>query len=262
MEAFEENLNHINEHPGFTLSRAGALISTAFPFLAASPDAIFSCPCHGSGVIEIKCPFKFKNGLISTAAKTKGFPLIYNEETRMYSMDQDHAYYFQVQLQLFISGYRFAFFVVYTALDLVYVTVPYDADLLSASIPQAKKFFLEVIMPEVLGGYFYLKSTMRTEVPHNNIVNQYLPCYCQKELPGSSKTVFCADENCKRKKFHESCIKWQLNAPKRITKLWKCDTCRKINRAAAPKTRRHTLLLVPDTNPVQRNVLSNVTNVL
>ncbi|XP_032789728.2 uncharacterized protein LOC116926910 isoform X2 [Daphnia magna] len=109
LEAFEENLNHINEHPGFTLSRAGALISTAFPFLAASPDAIFSCPCHGSGVIEIKCPFKFKNGLISTAAKTKGFPLIYNEETRMYSMDQDHAYYFQVQLQLcfFCGLYRF-----------------------------------------------------------------------------------------------------------------------------------------------------------
>ncbi len=181
----------------------------------------------------------------------------------MYSMDKDHSYYFQVQPQLFISGYRFAFFVVYTALDLVYVTVPYDADLLSASIPKAKKFFVEVIIPEVLGGYFYLKSTMRTEVPPNSIVNQYMPCYCQKELPGSSKTVFCADENCKRKRFNESCIKSQLNAPKRITRITrKCDTCRKIYRAAAAKTRRHTLLLVPDTNPVQRNVLSNVTNVL
>jgi hypothetical protein len=117
-------------------------------------------------------------------------------------------------------------------------------------------------MPEVLGGYFYLKSNMRTEVPPNSIVNQYLWFYCQKNYLKVKKTVFCADENCKRKRFHESSIKSQLNAPKRITKLWKCDTCRKIYRTAAAKKRIHTLLLVPDTNLVQRNILSNVSNIL
>ena len=174
LEEFEEKINHVNEHPGFTISRACALISTEFPFLAASLDAIFTCPCYGNGVIEVKCPFKFKNVTITTAAQTKGFPFIYSEEKNSYSMDKDHAYYFQVQPQLFIAGYRFAYFVVYTTLDMVYVTVPYDADLLSVSIPQAKKNVLEVIMPEVLGGYFYLKSAMRNNVPQNSLENKYL----------------------------------------------------------------------------------------
>jgi hypothetical protein len=160
----------------------------------------------------------------------------------MYSMDNDHAYYFS-SAPTFHCWVSLCFCGLY-CVDLVYVTVPYDADLLSASIPKAKKFF-EVIMPEVLGGYFYLKSNMRTEVPPNSIVNQYLRCYCQKNYLKVKKPVFCADENCKRKRFHESSIKSQLNAPKRITKLWKCDTCRKIYRTAAAKKRIHTLLLIP-----------------
>jgi hypothetical protein len=87
----------------------------------------------------------------------------------MYSMDNDHAYYFS-SAPTFHCWVSLCFCGLY-CVDLVYVTVPYGADLLSASIPKAKKFF-EVIMPEVLGGYFYLKSNMRTEVPPISIVNQ------------------------------------------------------------------------------------------
>lgn len=263
LEEFQEKIGRLNEHPGFSLSRTGALISTEFPFLAASPDAVFSCPCHGKGVVEIKCPFKFKNALISTAAKTKDFPLTFNEEESRYVMDTEHAYYYQVQLQLFITGYRFGFFVVYTELDLVYITVPYDERFLSASIAKAKKFFLEVIMPELIGGYFYLKSTMQKEVPANTIENKYLPCYCQQEDPKNLPIVICADNNCKRKKFHESCIKSQSNPPKRITKIWKCDTCKKAARAvaaAAAKAKKNNLPVVPNNSQVQRRALSNITN--
>ncbi|EFX66120.1 hypothetical protein DAPPUDRAFT_332523 [Daphnia pulex] len=102
-------------------------------------------------------------------------------------------YYSQEQFKSSFSflGIALLFFGLY-CVDLVYVTVPYGADLLSASIPKAKKIFVEVIMPEVLGEYFYLKSTMRTEVPPKSLLNQYLRCYCQKESPGSKKNrVLC-----------------------------------------------------------------------
>ena len=109
----------------------------------------------------------------------------------------------------------------------------YDGRFLTASIPKAKKFFFEVIMPELIGGYFYLKSTMQKEVPANTIENKYLPCYCQQEDPKNLPIVICEDKNCKRKKIHESCIKSKTNPTKRITKIWKCDTCKKGARAVA-----------------------------
>ena len=72
--------------------------------------------------------------------------------------------------------------------------------------------------------------------------------------------VICADNNCKRKTFHESCIKSQTNPPKRITKLWKCDTCKKAARAAAAKAKKNNLPVVPSNSKVQRTALSNITN--
>ena len=34
------------------------------PYIAASPDGMFSCACHGDAVIEIKCPFKIRKKTI------------------------------------------------------------------------------------------------------------------------------------------------------------------------------------------------------
>ncbi len=41
-------------------------------------------------------------------------------------MNKAHDYYYQVQLQMYTTGYRFAVFVVYTTVDLMYREVPYD----------------------------------------------------------------------------------------------------------------------------------------
>lgn len=38
-------------------------ISLFQPYLAASPDGEFSCGCHGTGVLEIKYPYEYKEGL-------------------------------------------------------------------------------------------------------------------------------------------------------------------------------------------------------
>ena len=68
---------------------------TDYPFLGASPDGLISCDFHRIGVIEIKCPYKYKNGL-KEAIDDYNFPSdIQKMETR-----KSHAYYFQIQLQI------------------------------------------------------------------------------------------------------------------------------------------------------------------
>ena len=33
------------------------------PLLVASPDGLTECSCHRQGLVEIKCPYKYRNGL-------------------------------------------------------------------------------------------------------------------------------------------------------------------------------------------------------
>ena len=47
-----------SRHQDMEVTEAGLYISKASPYLAASPDGIVKCTCHGTGVLEIKCLFK------------------------------------------------------------------------------------------------------------------------------------------------------------------------------------------------------------
>ena len=52
----------------------------------ASPDGIIVCDCHGKGLLEIKCPHKYRNGLRSWQ-DDKDFP--FNESGQI---KKDHIY--------------------------------------------------------------------------------------------------------------------------------------------------------------------------
>ncbi len=48
------------KHKGLKVKCAGLIISKNCPLLRASPDGIVSCSCCGTGIVEIKCPYKFQ----------------------------------------------------------------------------------------------------------------------------------------------------------------------------------------------------------
>lgn len=50
-----------SHHECFSLQSAGLQVSTKFPYLGALPDGIISCSCCGTGLLEIKCPYKYRN---------------------------------------------------------------------------------------------------------------------------------------------------------------------------------------------------------
>ncbi|KAK3106582.1 hypothetical protein FSP39_023075, partial [Pinctada imbricata] len=51
---------YMNEHKSSRVALSGLIINASYPHLGASPDGVVQCKCCGLGILEIKCPYKFK----------------------------------------------------------------------------------------------------------------------------------------------------------------------------------------------------------
>ncbi len=90
---------------------SGLIINTSYPHMGASPDGLINCDCCGKGVIEIKCPYTCVDKSFQEATSQRSFfmELVEGE----YSLKKDHAYFYQIQMQL-KSGSVYCDFVVVT----------------------------------------------------------------------------------------------------------------------------------------------------
>ena len=61
-------------HQNLSMIDTGLHILCDIPFLGAAPDGFVTCDCHGKGVIEIKCPYKYRGGLTGWKSD-KDFPI-------------------------------------------------------------------------------------------------------------------------------------------------------------------------------------------
>ena len=72
--------------------------------MGAFPDGIIVCDCCGKGLLEIKCPHKYRNGL-EDWQDDKNFPFDESGQIK-----KDHMYYAQVQGQLLVLHMNFCDF--------------------------------------------------------------------------------------------------------------------------------------------------------
>ena len=95
-------------HEDFTLSDSGFHVNLQLPFMGASPDGMVSCKCCGSGICEVKCPYKARDvHPLDAAATIKNFCLKQSAGDACITLDKKHAYYHQVQAQLHICDVEF-----------------------------------------------------------------------------------------------------------------------------------------------------------
>ena len=101
-------------HEDFTFSSCGIFVSVEHPFLDASPDALIQCICCGQGIVEIKCPLCVSETSLQEAAD--GVRNLCLKELTTYELQQrhDHGYYYQCQLQMFVTRRLFCDFVVWS----------------------------------------------------------------------------------------------------------------------------------------------------
>eukprot|EP00795_Rhopilema_esculentum_P005562 gene5562-9564_t len=99
-----------DNHANFSVILSGLIVNAEEPYLGASPDGIVTCSCHGKGVLEIKCPFNYKDGF-DDWQHDKNFPLA--SLGPGFIMKKNHPYYYQIQLKMELSGAEFGYFYIF-----------------------------------------------------------------------------------------------------------------------------------------------------
>lgn len=188
-------------HISAKVSLSGFVIRSDEPHLGSSPDGKVSCSCCGDGVLEIKCPYQYRE-----------FPLIgpFKEDfclDQTFYLKKTHQYYYQVQLHMFVCNVEYCDFVVWTTKEMIINRIDKDDSLLQQALPRAKQYFLSFILPELL---------TRSQDPALQPLRLCSMC----EKPEFGKMIDCSV--CKDF-FHYSCV--QI---KRKAKNWHCSHCRMI----------------------------------
>ena len=83
-----------------------------YSYLTASLDGLISCKCYGEGLLEIKCPYKFRD-FDPTEVRDASFYLQQNIDGEV-CLSQTNNYYSQVQGQLEVCDKQYCDFVCWT----------------------------------------------------------------------------------------------------------------------------------------------------
>ena len=136
------------KHDGVTVTECGFITSINYPHLGASPDGIVVCPhCQDSGILEIKCPFKYRKVPPEEAAREKDFfcELVENKVT----LKRNHSYYFQVQGQMALSGKKWCDFYVWTLAGRSVERIYFEEHVWLKMEMTLTSFFKSCVIPEL-----------------------------------------------------------------------------------------------------------------
>ena len=123
----------------------GLVVSKDEPFLAASPDMLIKCKCHGQSLVEIKCPYKIRD----QAPNQSNLPYLV-EENNVTVLKKNHMYYFQVQAQLAVLKLKFCHFFVYTPHGHYHEIISFDEQLWVKILDNVKYFWINHVAPAIV----------------------------------------------------------------------------------------------------------------
>uniref|UniRef100_A0A1X7UUA2 PHD-type domain-containing protein n=1 Tax=Amphimedon queenslandica TaxID=400682 RepID=A0A1X7UUA2_AMPQE len=201
--------------------------------------------CCGDGLLEIKCPFKYKDILPTDdeVVDDKSYCLKRNTNGEIY-LSTTHSYFDQIQGQMVVSEFKYCDFICWTNegifIERVYLDEEYEKD----NFPKLKQFFTQFLLPELLthsqenSGSTSMSvstsnatpSTSTSTVQHTSSKRQCeevetsssddLYCICKKDRPGCM--IACDNPSCKVEWFHYACVNIK-RAPKGA---WFCPDCK------------------------------------
>ena len=137
------------DHLNFTCRESGFFISKTHNFIRASPDGYCYCDCCGCGVLEVKCPYCIRGSDPETSP--------YLESC---SLKRNHAYYYQLQTQLFACNASNTDFQLCTfveeeeTINFILERVSFDQTFFNECLEKAEHFFQHCILPELVGKWF------------------------------------------------------------------------------------------------------------
>ena len=157
-KAYQRVASHT--HHKLELVSKGFLISKSKPFLGASLDNIQQCQCSDgcpNKVVEYKCPWKHRDLHPKEAFLTPEIGGIKNGKE--FALKPTSKYYFQLQLQMFVSELSFNILVVWTTKGIFTVEVPYNPSFMCNVCTNLEKFWNSQVLP------FMMAEISRTVFP-------------------------------------------------------------------------------------------------
>lgn len=140
-------------HIAGRISPAGLFIDGTKSFYAGSPDGIFKCACCSHNVpVEVKCPFTLRNGEdIRRNIEKKNSCL--NVSNKSFSLSKNHSYYFQVQMQMYLTNAPYAYLCIYSPKKKIILKVKYYEKFMRKELKNSDNYFYQILAP------FLLKNT-------------------------------------------------------------------------------------------------------
>ena len=187
-------------HISLKYSAAGLHLNPSFPHLGASPDGLISCECCGTGIIEIKCPYKHRD----KSPQDVQDPLFYlqpDEEGELH-LSHSHEYYYQVQGQLSVCEKDYCDFVCWTPKGIHVERIIQDSVHFAQTKPALDSFFVKALLPVLLTG----KSPSQKSNTETGVSSASPTTYCWCHGGESGKMVACDNPQCAIEWFHFKCV--------------------------------------------------------
>ena len=133
-------------HKQVKVSECGLFVGKNEPYLGASPDRIVTCECCPQRVLEIKCPTVGEEEQISP----KNVTYLYEKNDTMF-LKENHAYYTQVQGQMYFTCLKQADFFVFCKSGLSHLeTIQFDRAFWSSILGDLKLYYHAFVIPELV----------------------------------------------------------------------------------------------------------------
>ena len=214
--ASEESMK--KTHENFRVIKCGLFVNQEHPWLHATPDFLCSCDWCGKGCGDIKCPLCLENSDFNSYV-LKPSSCLKKNSAGEFILLITHAYYYQVQQQLFSTKLNYCYFVVCAVssneLKLLSQRILPDRDHWSKVGPRLQKFWRICVLSEVLAQWY----TRRESLAEDGVSLVDAVCYCRQET--DEDTVKCCNPSCAIQQFHLSCL--GINT---VPRTWYCHRCR------------------------------------
>ncbi|KAG0433807.1 hypothetical protein HPB47_019563 [Ixodes persulcatus] len=119
---------------GGVVRESGLYVMEGRPYIGASPDGLVECECCPKRVLEVKCPKTMKKLVQENMEKTK-------ENVPGQKLRHTMTFFYQVQMQMNLTGVRHSVFVYISADDNLHIKVEFDEDYFQDVVERASCFF-------------------------------------------------------------------------------------------------------------------------
>ena len=128
-------------HVNLRCVQMGLKLYNKIPYIAGSVDGLLTCDCHGSMLIEVKCPYSLKDGSILR----DGGKLAYL--TNKLELKTTHAYYTQIQIYLGVFGLLNGKFVVWCRNDFISLNIEFDKTFFDTVVNNLDTYYRDCYLP-------------------------------------------------------------------------------------------------------------------